>query len=203
MYLGPESWERIPDPLWRRRVGLRFCLALLKLDSKAYNAYEDYFIEVLLACTVPFKTTIEHEYASIVFTLDGLRHPLLRGVLAEPSTRSSTFEISLEEYSTVRQTLIESVLANLAERLQDNVDPVNYKYIGFLVSMLLAMRDNYESLLSGEERATYAEFCQKVFRSLLSRKALASQPRLSELIQWGKTTMARAGDDDGDQSMES
>jgi hypothetical protein len=81
-------------------------------------------------------------------------------VLAEPSTRSSTFEISLEEYSTVRQTLIEcenllirvkhcahrqsAVLANLAERLQDNVDPVNYKYIGFLVSMLLAMRDNYE-----------------------------------------------------------
>ncbi|KAG2355797.1 methyl methanesulfonate-sensitivity protein 22 [Suillus spraguei] len=107
MHLGPESWERIPDPLWRRRVGLRFCLALLRLDSKAYNPYEDYFIEVLLACTVPSKTTIEHEYASIVFTLDGLRHPLLRGVLAEPSTGSSTFEISLEEYSTVRQTLIE------------------------------------------------------------------------------------------------
>lgn len=37
MHLGPESWERIPDPLWRRRVGLRFCLALLRLDSKAYN----------------------------------------------------------------------------------------------------------------------------------------------------------------------
>ncbi|KAG1811430.1 Mus7/MMS22 family-domain-containing protein [Suillus subaureus] len=203
MHLGPESWERIPDPLWRRRVGLRFCLALLRLDSKAYHAYEDYFIEVLLTCTVPFKTTIEHEYASIVFTLDGLRHPLLRGVLAEPSTGSSTFEISLEEYLTVRQTLIESVFANLADRLQNNIDPVNYKYLGFLVSMLSAMRDNYESLLSGEERVTYAEFCRKVFRSLLSRKALAIQPRLSELIQWGKTTIARAGDDDGDQPMES
>ncbi|KAG1760863.1 Mus7/MMS22 family-domain-containing protein [Suillus occidentalis] len=144
MHLGPESWERIPDPLWRRRVGLRFCLALLRLDSKAYNAYEDYFIEVLFACTVPSKTTIEHEYASIVFTLDGLRHPLLRGVLVEPSTGSSTFKISREEYSTVRQTLIESVFANFAERLQDDVDPVNYKYLGFLVSMLSAMRDNYE-----------------------------------------------------------
>ncbi|KAG2068935.1 hypothetical protein BDR04DRAFT_1157335 [Suillus decipiens] len=202
MHLGPESWERIPDPLWRRRVGLRFCLALLRLDSKAYNAYEDHFIEVLLACTVPSKTTIEHEYASIVFTLDGLRHPLLRGVLAEPSTGSPTFEISLEEYSTVRQTLIESVLANLAERLQNNTDPVNHKYLGFLVSMLSAMRDNYESLLSGEERVTYTEFCRKIFRSLLSKKALSSQPRLSEFIQWGKTTMARAGDDDNDQPME-
>lgn len=124
------------------------------------KAYEDYFIEVLLTCTVPSKTTIEHEYASIVFTLDGLRHPLLRGVLAEPSTGSSTFEISLEEYSTVRQTLIEcensfirvkytahcqpAVFANLTERLRDNTDPVNHKYLGFLVSMLSAMRNNYE-----------------------------------------------------------
>ncbi|KAG2028500.1 hypothetical protein BDR03DRAFT_1077726, partial [Suillus americanus] len=171
-------------------------------NTHRLKAYEDYFIEVLLTCTVPSKTTIEHEYASIVFTLDGLRHPLLRGVLAEPSTGSSTFEILLEEYSTVRQTLIESVFANLAERLQDNIDPVNHKYLGFLVSMLSAMRDNYESLLSGEERVTYAEFCRKVFQALLSRKPLASQPRLSELIQWGKTTMARAGDDDGDQPME-
>jgi hypothetical protein len=81
-------------------------------------------------------------------------------VLAEPSTGSSTFEISREEYPTVRQTLIEcensiirvkyfthrqpAVFANFAERLQDEVDPVNYKYLGFLVSMLSAMRDNYE-----------------------------------------------------------
>lgn len=48
---------------------------------------------------------------------------------------------------------------------------------------------------------TYAEFCRKVFRALLGRKSLASQPRLSELIQWGKTTMARPGDEDGDQPM--
>jgi hypothetical protein len=123
MHLGPESWERIPDPLWRRRVGLRFCFALLKLDSKAYSvscslniherrihymkAYEDYFVEILLMGAVSLKTTIEHEYTSIVLTLDGLRHPLLRGVMAEPSAGSSTFEISLEEFSTIRQTLIE------------------------------------------------------------------------------------------------
>lgn len=203
MHLGPESWERIPDPLWRRRVGLRFCFALLKFDSKAYSAYEDYFIEILLMGAVPFKTTIEHEYTSIVLTLDGLRHPLLRGVMAEPSAGSSTFEISLEEFSTIRQTLIESVFANLAERLQDNMDPVNHKYLGFVVSTLSAMRDNYESLLSEEERAVYGEFCRKVFRALLSSKPLASQPRLSQLIQWGKITMIREGDGDGDQPMDS
>jgi len=68
---------------------------------------------------------------------------------------------------------------------------------------------HYQSLLSEEERATYAEFCRKVFRTLLNSKALASQPRLSQLIQWGKTTMIREGDGDGggdgdsDQPMES
>lgn len=95
-----------------------------------------------------------------MFTLDGLRHPLLHGVLVEPSAGSSTFEISLEEYSTIRMTLIEcknsaigiehladpqtAVFANLADRLQHNMDPVTHKYLGFVFSMLSAMRDSYE-----------------------------------------------------------
>lgn len=103
--------------------------------------------------------------------------------------------------------------------MHDNADLVDHKYLGFVVSMVSAMRDNYEvreivlipkanltinqSLLSEEERATYAEFCRKVFRALLSSKPLASQPRLSQLIQWGKITMIREGDGDGDQPMDS
>ena len=69
--------------------------------------------------------------------------------------------MSPETYLAVRQTLIESkdsamktnyladgqtaVFANLAERLQDNnMDLVNQKYLGFVVSMLSAMKDNHE-----------------------------------------------------------
>jgi len=98
------------------------------------------------------------------------------------------------------------------------MDPVTHKYLGFVFSMLSAMKDNYEvreialmpddanlairqGLLSEDERATYAEFCRKVFRVLLDGKPLASQPLLSQLIQWGKTTMIREGDGDGDQPM--
>jgi len=60
----------------------------------------------------------------------------------------------------------------------------------------------YQSIISEAEQATYAEFCRKTFRALLNNRPLASQPRLSPIIQWGKATMIREGDDDGDQPME-
>lgn len=105
--------------------------------------------------------------------------------MAEPSAGTSTFEISQEAYVTVRQTLIEcknsairiknlvdfeaAVFANLAERLQDNMDPVNQKYLGFVVSMLSAMRDNYEvreiALISDE-----ADILQSTRASYLRNK---------------------------------
>lgn len=37
MKLGQQSWEKIIDDSWRRRVGLRFNLMLLRLDPAAYN----------------------------------------------------------------------------------------------------------------------------------------------------------------------
>ncbi|EGO22248.1 hypothetical protein SERLADRAFT_472803, partial [Serpula lacrymans var. lacrymans S7.9] len=80
MKLGPQSWERIIDPAWRRRVGLRFTFTLLQLDRGAFNSYKDYFVEVLLESIVSATVTLEHEYMSLLFSIDRLHHPLLRGV---------------------------------------------------------------------------------------------------------------------------
>jgi hypothetical protein len=37
MKLGQQSWEKIIDDSWRRRVGLRFNVTLLRLDPGAYS----------------------------------------------------------------------------------------------------------------------------------------------------------------------
>ena len=37
MKLGQQSWEKIINDSWRRRVGLRFNLTLLCLDPGAYD----------------------------------------------------------------------------------------------------------------------------------------------------------------------
>ena len=128
MKLGQQSWEKIIDASWRRRVGLRFNLSLLRLDPAAYpvclillvyichrsndfcQKYQDEFISVLLVASVSFKPTIEHEYASILFTLDKLRHPLFQNVPFEPVGPRARFEISEVEYREKRVRLYEGKL---------------------------------------------------------------------------------------------
>ncbi|KIJ61983.1 hypothetical protein HYDPIDRAFT_95349 [Hydnomerulius pinastri MD-312] len=117
MKLGHQSWEKIIDSSWRRRVGLRFNLTLLRLDPGAYSKLKDEFIGVLLVGFLSCKTTIEHEFASVVFSLDGLQHPLLRGFPFAPLPGSKKFEITQGEYDTARVQLIESRCSSLMRRV--------------------------------------------------------------------------------------
>ncbi|KAG6334435.1 hypothetical protein ID866_4656 [Astraeus odoratus] len=113
MKLGQQSWEKIIDASWRRRVGLRFNLSLLRLDPSAYPKYQDDFISFLLIASVSSKLTIEHEYMSVVFTLDRLQYPLLRGAPFQPVTHTQRFEIGEVEYREKRIELHKSKLSDL------------------------------------------------------------------------------------------
>ncbi|KAH7890678.1 Mus7/MMS22 family-domain-containing protein [Phlebopus sp. FC_14] len=144
MKLGPQSWEKIIDASWRRRVGLRFNLTLLRLDPRAYPTYKNDFVGVFLVSTLSQKTTIEHEFASLLFTLDGLQHPLLRGAPFAPLPGSRKFDISRDEYERARLPLIDVVFSNIAGCLRLRLDAESQSYAGFLVSVLSAMRDIYE-----------------------------------------------------------
>lgn len=39
---GSESWEKIIEPDWKRRVGLRFMYKMLELDPPAYPVRPPY-----------------------------------------------------------------------------------------------------------------------------------------------------------------
>lgn len=47
MKLGQQSWEKIIDDSWRRRVGLRFNLMLLRLDPRAYSVRHKVYVSFL------------------------------------------------------------------------------------------------------------------------------------------------------------
>ncbi|KAH9936512.1 uncharacterized protein B0H18DRAFT_1164925 [Fomitopsis serialis] len=49
---GKRSWEKISDDSWRRRVGLRFMLMVLRLDPSAYFVYQFQFLDVLMQSLV-------------------------------------------------------------------------------------------------------------------------------------------------------
>ncbi|KIK80889.1 hypothetical protein PAXRUDRAFT_833254 [Paxillus rubicundulus Ve08.2h10] len=144
MKLGQQSWEKIIDSSWRRRVGLRFNLTLLRLDPGAYTKLKDEFIGVLLVATLSCKTTIEHEFMSVVFSLDGLQHPLLQGAPFEPVPEARKFEITQGKYEAARTQLIETVFSNVARCLRAKLDAESQTYAEFVVTMLSTMRDIYQ-----------------------------------------------------------
>ncbi|KAI6164406.1 Mus7/MMS22 family-domain-containing protein [Pisolithus thermaeus] len=144
MKLGQQSWEKIIDSSWRWRVGLRFNLSLLRLDPAAYPKYQDDFVGVLLISSVSSVLSIEHEYASVLFTLDDLQHALLQGAPFEPIGHGRRFEIDEVEYREKRVQLLETILKNTADLIRAGVSVESETYVGFLVSMFSAMRDIHQ-----------------------------------------------------------
>ena len=69
---------------------------------------KDDFVAVLLVATLSCKTTIEHEFISVVLTLDGLQHPLLRAAPLDPIPGTRKYGVSAADYEVVRGQLIES-----------------------------------------------------------------------------------------------
>lgn len=75
---------------------------------------KDDFIAVLLVATLSCKTTIENEFISVVLSLDGLQHPLLRAAPLDPIPGTRKYEVSAANYEVVRGQLIESQSALVA-----------------------------------------------------------------------------------------
>ena len=68
--------------------------------SRCDKDYESHFLTVLLPCLVAYRITMENDYVSALLSVDGLRHPLLRGL---PVTRRS----EQEEFHMTRADFID------------------------------------------------------------------------------------------------
>ncbi|EIW79166.1 hypothetical protein CONPUDRAFT_166954 [Coniophora puteana RWD-64-598 SS2] len=139
--LGPPAWEKIINPSWRRRVGLRFNYMLLRLDPKAYEKYSDRFVENMLEALIVDTITIEKEYVALVIDLDKSRHLLFQGLSKEITT---PLTIIRADFPVIRVTILRAVLINIAQCLRAGSSQ-SQLYAGFLATMMTAMRDIYTS----------------------------------------------------------
>ncbi|TFY61854.1 hypothetical protein EVJ58_g4250 [Rhodofomes roseus] len=189
--LGPQSWEKISDDSWRRRVGLRFMMMVLRLDPSAYSAYQFQFLDVLLQCLVAAKITIEHEYMSLLCSIDGLRHPLLEDMPCTQDAESADYKISRKDFADKRLSFVQKIVANLGHHLLANPGPepktvaLREKCVGSVLTMLATMQNIHQSLpTDSEERAKYTSFCQQVYSYFAPFHNLKTNPRLAPLAQW-------------------
>ncbi|EPQ56427.1 hypothetical protein GLOTRDRAFT_138160 [Gloeophyllum trabeum ATCC 11539] len=184
--LGPQSWERIIEAAWRRRVGLRFMYMVLRSDPRAYHDYQDRFLEVFFESLVAREVSIENQYIALLLTVDGLHHPLLRGV---PWDLNGEAELSKLEFLSGRLAFIEAVFINLVRVFREDHDVQtrgqNQSNTELITSMLAAMQDSYERQNEQSDlHEVYADFCGAVLRLLASHPVLSEHQRLSPFLDW-------------------
>ncbi|OSX59709.1 hypothetical protein POSPLADRAFT_1048198 [Postia placenta MAD-698-R-SB12] len=185
-----RSWERIIDSSWRRRVGLRFMLSVLQLDPSAYSSYKERFIDVLLESIVTAKVTIEHEYLSLLWSIDGLRHPLFRGMPCEVPADTTDYNISRREFLENRLAFVERMFGNIADLLrrelegEPNLITQNQPCVEFIVTMFSTMKNILQIDLGSDEYSRYTAFCRKIYTCLSQFGTLLNNSRLRIIVQW-------------------
>ncbi|KAI0357556.1 hypothetical protein OH77DRAFT_1510566 [Trametes cingulata] len=188
---GPQSWETIVDPARRRRVGLRFMYMLLQLDPPAYQAYNDRFVDVLFASIAAHPVTLEHEYASLLFSIDRLHHPLFHNLPIDDPGDDGDYHLTKHTFMEKRLALLEQMVKNLSDNLAEeaagdhSLTAANQIHITSVISFLSTMRDILSHLESGSEAyATYLGFCKAAFALLSRFPSLSNHTRLTTLMTW-------------------
>ncbi|OSC97472.1 hypothetical protein PYCCODRAFT_1377056 [Trametes coccinea BRFM310] len=188
---GPQSWEKIIEPDWRRRVGLRFMYMLLQLDPPAYTVYTDRFVDVLFESLATPSVTLEHDYASLLFSIDRLHHPLFRELPIGDTGMDGDYHMTKHEFTEKRLALLQTMLKNLSDDLESEANghhdltARNQIHITSVLAFLSTMRDILDRLQPDSPlRARYLTFCNSIYTLLSGLPTLGNHPRLTTLTTW-------------------
>ncbi|RPD62610.1 hypothetical protein L226DRAFT_458818, partial [Lentinus tigrinus ALCF2SS1-7] len=187
---GSQSWESIVEPDWRRRVGLRFMYMVLQLDPPAYTNYMDAFVDVLFASLVTPNVTIEHEYASLLFSIDRQHHPLFQELPLGDLGDDGDWHMKKHEFIEKRLAILDVMLKNLANGLNaeargNGTSTESNVYITSVTMLLTTMKDICERYTPNTQaRASYVALCKQISDIVSRYPAVSDHRRLTTLVAW-------------------
>ncbi|KAI0712388.1 methyl methanesulfonate-sensitivity protein 22 [Earliella scabrosa] len=192
---GPQSWEKIIEPDWRRRVGLRFMFMVLQLDPPAYLDVTNRFVDVLFESMATPKVTIEHEYASLLFSIDCLRHPLFLDLPIDPPGEDNDYHLSKHQFIENRLAILDTMLKNMSNAVNAAEASRNQEalarsgiYCTSVTKLLSTLKDICERYpLNSQARASYVAFCKEILDVIARYPAIHNQTRdrgLAILMTW-------------------
>ncbi|KAJ7074896.1 Mus7/MMS22 family-domain-containing protein [Mycena belliarum] len=181
-YNNQKSWPR-QDTFSDRRMEFLVHSNILKLDPMCYSTFQDKFIEVFFESLTSWHTTSEHEYIGLLLSIDGLQHPLFRGVLWDPNVQKEDGELSRTDLLTARLPLFAVILSNLNQCLTEGVHEDNRKYVGYCIAMFSAMK-NVHGELQGTAKSAYAAWCLQAYQVYQNHPDTLTDPRLGTMVAW-------------------
>ncbi|KAG7093821.1 hypothetical protein E1B28_007461 [Marasmius oreades] len=146
--MGRKIWSSLPDVRRKRRIKIRFMFNMLRLEPKSYLEFPDRSLECLLPAllpvTVPSELTIENEFLSLLLSIDGPRHPLLRSLPFGRPSSAVDYNISVSELQSARWGALRNIFTTVNESLQrgeNGPEAEGQKYLGWCIDFLSLLRD--------------------------------------------------------------
>jgi hypothetical protein len=78
-----------------------------KYNNVPSQSHGDRFMHVLAESLVSATVTVEHKYTALLLSIDGLQHPLLRGVPLDRPDDSQDFFLTKSSFLATRRAILE------------------------------------------------------------------------------------------------
>ncbi|THU82016.1 hypothetical protein K435DRAFT_844524 [Dendrothele bispora CBS 962.96] len=188
------SWNEIQDPQWKRRIDIYIMYNILKLQPTSIEPLKQKFFKALFIALVPEKddstedntSDLSSQYVSLLLSVDGLRHSLLRGLDLE-AYRGAEGDFCFELKSH-RPILLRGIINNMVSSLQED-EKANEMYVGWCIEMLSTMREIYQSFGDySSAHHQYQQLCREVLHIILEEQPrLRSLSRMTHWEAWSRS----------------
>ncbi|KAJ8515721.1 hypothetical protein ONZ45_g6879 [Pleurotus djamor] len=139
-----DSWGRIRSLTLRRWADMQVMYELLRVDPMEYPALRERYMDILFES---FSRPIANEdaaFLSLVFSIDGLRHELLRNIATiDAFAGIEGYKFPVETIIEARLSIFNSIIDCLDQIItrgpSDGVDDNVQRYIGSLITMYKIM----------------------------------------------------------------
>ncbi len=177
-YLGPfgqDSWCSLRETQQARKFNAYFLARLIEVNEDIYFDHREHFLRAWIASLVERESMLkfQHRLTSAILNVDAANR-LLRNLPFWAGKDTERFEISLNDFSLRRLSLISSVLSNVRESVDNtgcdssaNASVLKQEYKELLKHLMTAMRHNYQELgPTSNTRGAYVDFAHRVVEYL-------------------------------------
>ncbi|KIY52878.1 hypothetical protein FISHEDRAFT_69342 [Fistulina hepatica ATCC 64428] len=189
-----DTWKGVEDQDHRRRLELRVMLSVLQRDPMTFITFKDRYIDLFCGALACARVTIEHEYITLVMSLDGLKHPLFRGIAEPNKNAQGEYVLTPEELTTRRLEIVGALFRNTEDALMTAGNQVALdapRYVGCCIRFFSALKAIHDKYLDNtDEKRWYVALCRDAFALLDGLPRLRGHDRMGHWMTWRRSLLS-------------
>ncbi|KAF3388868.1 Protein mms22 [Penicillium rolfsii] len=179
-YLDPvsvESWASLRETVQTRKFTPRFLAGCIEKDGRILSDSRVLVMGMWISSLAERSSMLKFQHRLTEALLNGSPcDPLLQNLPFTKDKKSERYEITLEELSQRRISLLSSILSNMREHVLNlealespDLNVTKQEYSEMLQRLMSAMRSNYQELGNGaveSAQGAYVDFVHRIIRFL-------------------------------------